>query len=117
MRPRLPTIAPTLLAAAACLFALAPRAHAANWQITRVNHTLLTPPGGVTIAEMSGVTYLGPAAGANHRFLAAEEIKGELVQFDLAFNAAGGITAVSNVAAIDIVPTLDFEGIVYTNPV
>jgi hypothetical protein len=92
----------------------APSTHAANWEINRVNHVVLTPPGGVTVAEMSGVTYLGPAGG-NHRFLAAEETKGELVQFDLALSAAGGITAVSNVAAIDIVPTLDFEGVAYTN--
>jgi len=92
----------------------APSAHAANWQINRVNHMVLTPPGGVTVAEMSGVTYVGPAGG-NHRFIAAEETKGELVQFDLAVSAAGGITAVSNVATIDIGPTLDFEGVAYTN--
>ena len=117
MRRHLLAIPLTLLAASACLLASPSPARAANWQINRVNHLVLTPPGGVTIAEMSGVTYLGPAAGANHRFIAAEEIKGELVQFDLTFNASGGITSFSNVAAVDIVPTLDFEGIAYTNAV
>ena len=88
---------------------------AANWTINRVNHVVLTPPGGVTVAEMSGVTYVGPVGGA-HRFIAAEEIKGELLQFDLTFTSAGGIDSISNVTPIDIVPTNDFEGIAYTNP-
>ena len=89
--------------------------HAANWSVNRVSHSLLIPPGGITVAEMSGVTYLGPVAGA-HRFIAAEETKGELIQFDLTLSAAGGIDSIANVAAIDIVPTSDFEGIAYTNP-
>lgn len=88
---------------------------AANWSINRVNHVALTPPGGVTVAEMSGVTYVGPVAGA-HRFIAAEETKGELIQFDLTLTAGGGIDSIANVAAIDVVPTSDFEGIAYTNP-
>jgi hypothetical protein len=88
---------------------------AANWSVNRVNHMLLTPPAGVTVAEMSGVTYVGPAAGGLYRFIAAEETKGELVQFDLAIDAAGAITSISNVAAIDIVPTSDFEGVAYTS--
>ena len=89
-------------------------AHAANWSVNRVNHALLTPPGGVTVAEMSGVTYLGLIAGA-HRFIAAEETKGELIQFDLTLTPACGIDSISNVTPIDIVPTNDFEGIAYTN--
>ena len=88
---------------------------AANWTINRVNHVVLTPPGGVTVAEMSGVTYVGPVGGA-HRFIAAEEIKGELLQFDVTLTPAGGIDSISNVTPIDIVPTSDFEGIAYTNP-
>jgi hypothetical protein len=55
------------LCAAACLTATS--LHAANWHVKRVSHTTLTPSGGVTIAEMSGVTYLGPVGG-NHRFIA-----------------------------------------------
>ena len=93
----------------------APPALAANWSVTRVNHALLTPPGGVSIAEMSGVTYVGPVAGL-HRFIAAEETHGELIQFDVAFTAAGGISGVSNYTAIPISFTQDFEGIAYTNP-
>jgi hypothetical protein len=75
----------------------------------------LTPPGGVTVQQMSGVTYLGPFSGA-HRFIAAEQTKGELVQFDVTLSAAGAITGISNVAAIDINGTADFEGAAYTNP-
>ena len=88
---------------------------AANWTINRVNHMVLTPPGGVTVAEMSGVTYVGPVGGA-YRFIAAEEIKGELLQFDLTLTSTGGIDSISNMMPIDIVPTNDFEGIAYTNP-
>ncbi|BBO30969.1 esterase-like activity of phytase family protein [Lacipirellula parvula] len=100
-----------LLLTAAC----AELGHAANWAVTRVNHTLLTPPTGVTVAEMSGVTYVGEVDGLS-RFIAAEETKGELIQFDLAFNAAGGIASVTNITPIDLVATNDFEGIAYTNP-
>ena len=89
--------------------------NAANWSVARVNHMLLTPPGGVTVREMSGVTYVGPADGDAHRFIAAEQTKKELVQFDATFNASGGITSITNVAAISINPSHDFEGIAYTN--
>lgn len=90
-------------------------ASAANWSIDRVNHFLLAPPAGVAIAEMSGVSYLGPV-GAAHRFIAAEEDKGRLLQFDVTFSPAGAIEAVSNMASIAINATNDFEGIAYTNP-
>ena len=92
----------------------APTADAANWTVERVNHATLTPPEGVTVSEMSGVTYVGPVDGA-HRFIAVEQNKGELVRFDVTLSDAGAITAVSNIAPIDITPTNDFEGIAYTN--
>ncbi len=85
-----------------------------KWTVTRVNHLVLTPPGGVTVQQMSGVTYKGPEGGA-HRFLAVEQIKGELLQFDVTISAAGGVTGISNVAAIDITSSADLEGIAYTN--
>jgi hypothetical protein len=88
---------------------------AANWSVERVNHVTLAPPAGVTVQEMSGVTYLGPAGDA-HRFLAAEEGKGEFVQFDVTLDASGAITAVANIAAVHVNSTADFEGIAYTNP-
>jgi hypothetical protein len=91
---------------------------AANWTINRVNHIVLTPPGEVTVDQMSGVTYLGLVEG-NHRFVAAQEIRSELIGFDVTFDAAGAITGVSNIAPISISPLEvgeDFEGIAYTNP-
>jgi hypothetical protein len=96
--------------------ALTSTAHAAKWQIDRVNHLTLAPPAGVTVNSMSGVTYLGPVNG-NHRFVAAEQTKGELVQFDLALNASGAITGISDITAIDLAAGLnwDFEGIAYTS--
>lgn len=100
-----------LLLIAAC----AQPGQSANWSVNRVNHFLLTPPAGVPIAEMSGVTYLGPVGGA-HRFIAAEEDKGKLLQFDVTFSAAGAIEGVSSMASININATNDFEGIAYTNP-
>lgn len=107
------------LAALACLAAfVAPRLHAANWQVSRVNHATLALPEGVTAAEMSGVSYLGPV-GAYHRFIAAEETKGELIQFDLAIDPTGAITGTTNVSSISMSPLEDledYEGIAYTNP-
>jgi hypothetical protein len=99
---------------AAALLSFGAPMRAANWDVDRVNHMVLTPPAGVTVQEMSGVTYVGPAGGA-HRFIAAEQTKGELVQFDVTVNASGAITAISNVAAIDIASSADLEGIAYTN--
>ena len=102
----------------AAAFSSAPPIHAAKWQVNLVNHMVMTPPGSVIVDQMSGVTYLG-LVGANHRFIAAEEVRGELVGFDVAFNASGGITGISNIAAIPINPLEDledFEGIAYTNP-
>jgi hypothetical protein len=53
------------------VLSLAAPVRAANWSVSRVNHTIITPPAGVEIVEMSGVTYVGPVAGGLHRFLAA----------------------------------------------
>jgi hypothetical protein len=99
-------------------------AHATNWNVTRTNHMLITPPGGVLIQEMSGVTYLGEPVAGNHRFVACMEnlkepgpgTKRLLLQFDVTFSAAGAITGFSNISNILINPALDFEGIAYTNP-
>jgi hypothetical protein len=102
--------------AAAC--SPAPPIHAAKWQVNLVSHMVMTPPGGVIVDQMSGVTYLG-LVGGSHRFIAAEEVRGELVGFDVAFNASGSITGISNIAAIPINPPEDledFEGIAFTNP-
>src|SRR5262245_45337013 len=72
---------------------------ATNWNVQWRSHTLLTPPAGVIVKEMSGVTYIGPAAGGNHTFIAVMEnaadasaTHGLLVKFDLAFDASGSIT-------------------------
>jgi hypothetical protein len=114
MRYHLASTLPLLLLT--CL--AVPRSYAASWQINRVNHMVLAPPAGLTVEQMSGVTYVG-LVGGSHRFVAAEEVRGELVGFDVAFNASGGITAISNIAAIPINPLEDledFEGIVFTNP-
>jgi hypothetical protein len=93
-------------------------AHAAKWQVDRVNHVLLTPPEGLTVDQMSGVTYLGLVDGS-HRFVAAMETRSELLAFDVAFDLTGSITAIANIAPIPISPLEvgeDFEGIAYTNP-
>jgi hypothetical protein len=97
------------------LGALTPIANAAKWSITRVNHLAVAPPNGTLAAELSGVTYLGPVAGG-HRFLAAQETRGELFQFDLAISDVGAVTFASNRTAVPLSQTLDFEGIAYTDP-
>ena len=99
-------------------------ARGANWNVTRTNSLLITPPGGVLIQEMSGVTYLGELIAGNHRFVACMEnlkepgpgTKRLLLQFDVTFSAAGAITGFSNISNYLINPALDFEGIAYTNP-
>jgi hypothetical protein len=91
---------------------------AANWTINRVNHVVLAPPGGVNDDQMSGVTYLGVVDG-KHRFAAAQETLHQLLSFDLTFDAAGAIAAVSDVAPITFTPLEigeDFEGIAFTDP-
>ena len=85
------------------LFAFASSAHAAKWQVDRVNHVIITPPAGLSLDQMSGVTYLGPVEG-NHRFVVAMETRSELLQIDVAFDVAGAITTVSNISAIPISP-------------
>jgi hypothetical protein len=113
----------SLATALAALAVIVAPVHAAHWTVARVNHTLLTPPAGVTVSEMSGVTYLGPAAGGGHTFLAAMEntkqdspLKGLLVRFDLSFDSSGAITGVANITQQLINPILDFEGIAYSGP-
>ncbi len=123
MHLRLKTVVGSALAVAALGGVFVEGARASNWNVARVNHMLLMPPAGVIVKEMSGVTYVGPAGGDSHRFIAAQEnakqdapgTKGVLVQFDLTFNASGGITAISNITQLLINPILDFEGIAYTD--
>lgn len=102
--------------AAFVLLSLAASSHAAKWEVGRVNHMTITPPAGVDVREMSGVTYVGPVGEGLHRFLAVQENHGVLTQFDVAFDPNGGIASVSNFANVSTgVNTQDFEGIAYTN--
>lgn len=108
---------PRLACAAVATLWLVASARAANWSVSRMNHVTLAPPEGVSVQEMSGVTYLGPVAGGLHRFLTVQEGHGALAQFDVSFNSSGAITGVSNISTIATPNFLqDFEGIAYTNP-
>jgi hypothetical protein len=105
-----------LVAALASEFALAGRSEAANWSVARTNSQTLTPPGGVTVANMSGVTYLGQASG-NHRFFAVMQTGAKAVEFNVAFDANGAITGITDVTQFNINVNLtgyDFEGAAYT---
>ena len=104
------------IAAATLLVATAP-VHASNWNLSLRNHMTITPPGGVSVTEMSGVTYLGPAAGGLYRFLSVQEGHGSLTQFDLGFDSTGNISSISNVSNVSTGVFLqDFEGIAFSNP-
>jgi hypothetical protein len=104
-----------LLCLAALLATLhAPRALATNWNVQFVNQATLPAPASGVVLETSCVTYVGPA-GSAHRFLAAQQDHGNIVQFDVNFTAAGGIASIANVVNIPIEQTNDFEGIAYTN--
>lgn len=94
---------------------LATPLEAANWAVARVNHAALPAPASGVVREMSGVTYVGPAEGAAHRFIAVQQNHENIVRFDVTFTAAGGIATIANVVNIPIDDELDFEGIAYTN--
>lgn len=70
--------------------------------------------GAVTgVDELSGVTYLGPAAGGLHRFLAVQDTGNQLVEIDVAFNANASLGSALAVNNLGLSPGFDFEGVVY----
>lgn len=92
-----------------------------NWQLIRRDVGVVQLPSNLPVAEMSGVTYVGPVEGQlrTHRFLTANENYGALLQFDLIVNIDGSIgnfnKLITGATTAPLNSTNDFEGIAYTN--
>jgi len=88
----------------------------AEWTITPRGSVSLSSGPVSDIRELSGVTYLGPAAGSLQRFAAIQDENNRLVAMDLAFTANGTISSATAVSALTLAVSADYEGIAFTNP-
>jgi hypothetical protein len=91
------------------------------WQLIRRDVGVVQLPANLPVAEMSGVSYVGPVEGTPgaHRFITANENYGALLQFDLQISISGTIAnlnkLVTGATTLPLGSTNDFEGIAYTN--
>ncbi len=86
----------------------------AGWTVTPRNSVTLNVGAVTGIRELSGVTYIGPAAGGLQRFAAIQDDGNQIVQFDVSLTANGSINSATAVSARSIAPNSDYEGIAYT---
>lgn len=101
---------------AAC--GLAPLSAAAGqWTITQRNALSLSTSSVTGVFELSGVTYLGPAAGGLARFAAIQDDGNQVVLFDVSFSANASLISATATSGLHLnAPNLDYEGIAYTGP-
>ncbi len=103
------------------LLASQPASATPVWQLIRRDVGTVQLPANLPVAEMSGVTYLGPVDGQlrTHRFLTANENYGALLAFDLIVNSDGTIgnlnKLITGATTLPLGSTNDFEGIAYTS--
>lgn len=104
----------TLIAIAFLVLAIARHSHAANWSITSTNTLALdTTASGLTVSEMSGVTYVGPSPVVGmHRFQTVPDEGTGIVTFDATFDLLGTLNSAEAVSNLPIPGSLDTEGIV-----
>ena len=70
---------------------------------------------GVSVAELSGVTYLGPSALPDtHLFAAIQDSGGVIVTIEAEFEADANLVNAAAVDSLALVQQLDFEGIAFT---
>jgi len=92
-------------------------ATAGQWTITQRNALSLSTASVPGVFELSGVTYLGPAAGGLARFAAIQDDGNQIVQFDVDFSANASLVSATAVSGLHLnAPNLDYEGIAYTGP-
>lgn len=106
-----PALLPRIVALAGALVAMSADPAWSDWSIQRIGSTVVSPPTGAIIAEMSGISYAGLSAGGGYRFLVAQENNGLLAAFDLHFDQAGAIALIDGVETIAVNSTLDYEGL------
>lgn len=87
----------------------------AVWTLVPRGSVVLDTAQVVSVAEMSGVTYLGSADGV-HQFAAVQDDGGQLVRFTAGFDTNGAIQSAVGTSTLAFGANLDFEGIAYTNP-
>ena len=99
-------------------WALAPHAASAGqWSITQRNALSLSTGSVSGVLELSGVTYLGPAAGGLDRFAAIQDDGNQVVTFDAHFSTNASLLSTAAVSGLHLnAANLDYEGIAYTGP-
>ena len=88
-------------------------ASAATWSVAPLNSLPLDTSGsGVTVSEMSGVTYLGPSPViGKHRFVTVQDNGNGLITFDAAFDLSGNLVSAEAIRSQSLGMSLDYEGI------
>ncbi len=88
----------------------------ADWAITPRGFVSLSADPMWDIRELSGVTYLGSAAGGLERFAAIQDENSRIVVIDVAFSANGTIDSATAASVRTLNVGADYEGIAYTGP-
>ena len=99
-----------------CVILPAARVDASKWSVTPLS-SIIVDTSSVAVSEMSGVTYLGPSPTAGqHRFAAVQDDGGILATVDVEFSTSGALLSAQAVDNLQLLQSLDFEGVAYTNP-
>jgi hypothetical protein len=96
-----------------CFLCTACVASAGQWSVTPRGALTLNVGSVTGVDELSGVTYIGPAAGDMHRFLSAQDTGNQLVTIDVALAANASVTSATAISSTTLSPGFDFEGVVY----
>lgn len=103
---------------ASCIFAWfwATSCVAGTWNVTAPPTSLVLDTSSVSVAEMSGVTYLGPSPeSGKYRFAAVQNSGAKLITFDVGLSPTGALRSATAVSSASLALDLDFEGVAYTN--
>lgn len=100
-----------------CVWSSSYAASTGQWTVAPRGALALNVGSVTGIDELSGVTYVGPAAGEMHRFLAVQDSGNQLVAIDVALNANASLDSAEAVSKTVLSPGFDFEGVVYNGAV
>lgn len=88
----------------------------AQWGIVSRNVLELDTSAIGSVAELSGVTYLGPSAPGVDRFAAVQDNGAGVTVFDVAISSDASLVSATGVSQIALEDGFDFEGVAYSNP-
>ena len=89
--------------------------HAGLWNVGYRNSISLDTSV-VSVAELSGVTYVGPAPTSGlQRFAAVQDSGGQVITLDVGLDVSGNVVSAAAVESLSLANSLDFEGIAYTD--